>query len=152
MLTDILFTGDNSILNNRLVKKEHLAYGFNVGNDSWSYYPNLALIDVIMNASPGNVKVKKAIKEEINKIITDGIPKEMLDNYIQAYENNFALNNYASANISNNLGMAEYYFNDYNMAYKLNDAYKKITPEDTKRIAAKYLSEEKIQIINIKPE
>jgi zinc protease len=152
MLTEILFTDGNSILNNRLVKKERLAYGFNVAHDPWNFYPNLGIIDVIMNASPGNVKVKRAIKEEINKIIAEGVSKETLDNYVQAYENNYALNNYMTANISNDLGMAEFYLNDYNMAYRLNEEYKKITSDELKRVAAKYLSEEKIQLINIKPE
>lgn len=152
MLSDILFTGDNSILTNRLVKKEFLAYGLNVDNDQWSYYPNLAIIDVIMNASPGNVKVKREIKEEINKVIAEGISKEMLDNYIQAYENNLVLNNYQAANISGELGMAEYYLNDYKRAFNQSEEYKKVTTEDIKRLAAKYLSEDKIQLINIKPE
>jgi zinc protease len=151
-LTDVLFTGENSILNNRLVKKEHLAYGFNVANDAWSYYPNLAIIDVIMGAAPGNVKVKRAIREEINKVINDGIPEDVLANYITAYENNYTMNSYMSSNISDELGMAEYYFNDYQKAYALNAEYKKIKQEDIKRIAAKYLSEEKIQLVNIKPE
>lgn len=152
LLTDLLFTGDNSILTNRLVKKDHLAYGFSVANDAWSYYPNLAVIDVIMNASPGNVKVKRAIREEINKVISDGISKEMMDDYISAYENNYQLNGYVAANISNDLGMAEYYFNDYNKSYTLSEEFKKVRTEDIKRVAAKYLTEEKIQLVNIKPE
>ncbi|MDF2437286.1 MAG: peptidase M16-like protein [Bacteroidota bacterium] len=152
MLTDILFTGENSILNNRLVKKEFLSYGFSVAHDPWSYYPNLAIIDVIMNASPGNVKVKKAIKEEINKVVDEGISKELLDNYVQAYENSYVLNGYSCASICNDLGMAEYYFNDYRKAYTLSTEFKKITSDDMKRLAAKYLAEDKIQLVNIKPE
>jgi len=152
LLIDILFTDGNSILNNRLVKKNYQAYAINSSSDSWSYYPNLAIIDVVMSASPGNVKVKKAIREEINKIIDTGIPQEMLDNYITAYENSQQLNNYECANIANELGMAEYYFSDYNKAYSLSNEYKKVTQDDLKKVAAKYLSEEKIQLINIKPE
>jgi zinc protease len=152
MLNDILFTDENSILNNRLVKKDHLVYVVQTSNDPWSYYPNLAIIDVIMNASPGNVKVKKAIREEINKIIAEGIPQEMIDNYITAYENSNKLSDYECGNISNKLGMAEYYFGDYNKSYSLSDEYKKTTQEDLKRLAGKYLTDEKIQLINIKPE
>ncbi len=152
LLADILFTDGNSILNNRLIKKEYLAYAINSNSDSWSYYPNLAIIDIIMNASPGNVRVKKAIREEINKIIEGGIPQELLDNYITAYENSDKLNNYECSNISNKLGLAEYYLNDYTKSYILSEEYKKITQDDLKRVAGKYLSEEKIQVINIKPE
>jgi zinc protease len=152
LLTDVLFTGENSILNNRLIKKEHAVYGFNISSDVWNYYPNLAVIDVIMNASPGNVKVKREIKEEINKIIDSGISQETIDNYVTSYENSTKLAGYESGNISNELGMAEYYFNDYQKAYTLNEEYKKIKPEDMKVMAAKYLSEDKIQLVNIKPE
>lgn len=152
MLTDILFTGDNSILTNRLVKKEHLAYGFNASHDTWNYYPNLGVVDVIMNASPGNVKVKRAIKEEIGKVIAEGLSQELLDNYIQAYENTYELNNYMLANISANIGMAEFYLNDYKKASNLKEEYKKVTNEDIKRVTAKYLGEDKIQLVNIKPE
>jgi zinc protease len=152
LLTDILFTNENSILNNRLVKKDYLAYAIQLTSDEWSYYPNLTVIDVVMNASPGNVKVKKAIREEIAKVMESGLPQETLDNFITAYENTEQLNNYQCANVSAKLGMAEYYFNDYTKAYKLKNDYKKITPDDLKRVAAKYLTEDKIQIINIKPD
>jgi predicted Zn-dependent peptidase len=54
--------------------------------------------------------------------------------------------------VASELGMAEYHFHDYNMAYKMNDMYKKVKPGDLKRIAALYFSEDKIQVINIKPE
>ncbi len=152
LLTGVLFTDENSILNNRLVKKDHLAYGFNPLGDSWSYYPNQGGVDIIMDAAPGNVRVKKAIREEINKVIEAGVPQEIVDNYIIAAENSDKLNNYKCDAISNKLGMAEYYLNDYNRSYKLIDEYKKITQEDLKRVTAKYLSEERIQLINIKPE
>ncbi len=151
-ITDALFLNSNSILNNRLIKKDHLAYGLNAASDNWSLYPNFGVIDVIMNASPGNVKVKRAIREEIDKVIENGLPPETLADYIEAYENSTKLNNYTAANISNDLGTAEYYFNDYNKAYSMAAEFKKITQDDIKRVAAKYFSEEKVQLINIKPE
>jgi zinc protease len=152
LLSDVLFSSSNSILNNRLVKKDHLAYGLNTVNDTWSVFNNFGIIDVVMNASPGNVKVKRAIREEINRITAEGIPQTMLDDYVTATQNSNKLSNYECANIAGELGMAEYYFYNYSAAYTINDEYKKVTQEDIKRVAAKYLAEDKIQIINIKPE
>ncbi len=152
LLSDVLFSSSNSILNNRLVKKDHLAYGLNTVNDTWSVFNNFGIIDVVMNASPGNVKVKRAIREEINRITAEGIPQTMLNDYVTATENSNKLSNYECANIAGELGMAEYYFYNYSAAYIINDEYKKVTQEDIKRVAAKYLAEDKIQIINIKPE
>jgi zinc protease len=152
LLMNILFIDNNSVLTNKLVKKDHLAYGFSPRNNAWNYYPSFMLIDVIMNASPGNVKVKKSIREEINKIIETGISEETLNNSITAYESSTALDDYESGKLTARLGLCEYFFNDYTRAFTLSEEYKKLTSEDLKRVAAKYLSEEKIQFINIKPE
>jgi zinc protease len=152
VLTHILFTDANSILNNRLVKKEYLAYAVNITTEEWSLFPNYGVIDVIMNASPGNVKVKKIIREEINKIIADGIPQNLIDAYIKASYNGVVFQNYESENIASSLGIAEYYFNDYKIALNITEEYKKVSQKDLKRVAANYFSEENIQIMNIKPE
>jgi zinc protease len=152
MLTDLLFTDENSVLNNRLVKKEYTAFGLLSASDDYSIYPNLGVVDVVMQASPGNVKVKKAVKEEIVKAMSEGIPKEMIDSYVKAMQAEELLGNYSSAEIAGRLGMAEYYFKDHNKAYSLTEEYKKVTNDDLKRVAAKYLSEDKLQMINIRPE
>jgi zinc protease len=152
MLTGMLFTADNSILNNRLVKKEHSAFGFNGNLDPWSLFQSISVIDVIMNATPGNVKVKRAIREEIDKVAANGLPQEMIDDYISSYENSEIMSNYESANISAKLGTAEYYLHDYSKSNTLGAEYRKVTSEDLKRVAGKYFSEERLQFINIKPE
>lgn len=152
MLTDLLFTDESSILNNRLVKKEYSAFGIVSANDDYNLYPNMGVVDVIMQASPGNVRVKKAVKEEIAKVMEQGIPQEMTDSYIKAMEAEELMSNYSAADIAGRLGMAEYYFSDHNKAYTMISDYKKVTSDDLKRVAAKYLSEEKLQMINIRPE
>ena len=38
------------------------------------------------------------------------------------------------------------------MSFKWFDELRKITPEDLKRVAKEWFSEERIQVINIKPE
>jgi zinc protease len=152
LLTGLLFTDDNSILNNRLVKKEHTAFGLISVSEEWSMYPSLGVIDVVMQASPGNVKVKRAIREEINRVATEGIPQEMIDSYIRSVEAAELLGNYTASEIAWRLGMAEYYFGDYNKAYTMNEEYKKVKPDDLKRVAAKYFAEDKMQMINVRPE
>ena|ERR1051326_17563 len=152
MFTQMMFLDQNSVLNNRLVKKEQSVYVINPSNDDWSLYTNLGVIDFIMNASPGNVKVKKAIREELNKAATDGFTQQDIDTYVQSLESQDVFSSYDASSVASELGMAEYHFHDYNVAYKMNDMYKKVKPEDLKRIAATYFSEDKIQVINIKPE
>src|ERR1044072_1745275 len=69
MLVSLLFTDDNSVLNERLVKKEHSAYAIIQGNETMSLYQSRTQVDVFMPPQPGNVKVKKAIREEIDNVI-----------------------------------------------------------------------------------
>ncbi len=152
LLNDLLFSNDNSILANRIVKKDYIAYGINAGGDLWSMYPNMMAIDIIMDAQPGNVRVKRAVKEEINKVISDGVPPEMLQKHIAATRASNLISKYGSSNIAAELGVAQYYFNDYTKAFTLADEYAKISQEDIRRVAAKYFSEDKMQLINIKPE
>ena len=152
MFTQMMFTDPNSILTNRLVKKDQSVYVINPGHDDWSLYPNIGVLDFIMNASPGNVKVKKAVREELNKAAAEGISQELIDKFNAALDAEDVFSAYNSSTIASELGVAEYHFKDYTIASKLNDRYKKVKPEDLKRIASTYFSEEKIQVINIKPE
>ena len=151
MLLSLLFTDKNSIINERIVNKEKLAYGLNANIGEDLMYSSYGLIDVFMSPMPGNVKVKKEIREEINKVIASGIPQEKIDKYVKAYEATYLLAEYDPSSISYRLGLSEFYYNDPMAITKEIDELKLIKPEDLKKVAAKYLSEEAMQFINIKP-
>lgn len=151
MLDDILFTDDNSILMNRLVKKEFSAYAIRLSSEDCSLYPSRLVIDVFMPPSPGNVKVKRAIREEIDKVIANGVPPEMLDAYIAHRNAMYIMGDYSAQGLAADYGQAEYYYHDFHVADQLVEEYKKVTQEDLKRVAAKYLAEDKLEVINIKP-
>lgn len=151
MLESVLFSDGNSILNNRLVKQDYSAYGLQNNGDSWSMYPNRGQIDIIMAPQPGNVKVKKAVREEINKIAQNGLAQEKIDAFIANVESNQVTSAYSSQSLAAQLGQAEYYFSDYNRAKTLADDYRKVTQDDLKRVAATYLADDKVEVINMKP-
>ncbi len=151
MLGDLLFFDDNSILKNRLINKDHQAYAIQNSSDKTALYPHLEVIDIIMNAQMGNVKVKKAIREEIDKIASDGIDQRIIDNFIKGLEATYIMDDYSAEGIAIELGNYEYYGHDYNLAYHAIDNYKKVTPEDLKRVAATYFSTDRVQVINVKP-
>ena len=151
LLSEMLFTSNTSILNNRLVKNDHLAYSIVSASDDDHLYPNKYMVDVIMGANLGNAKVKKIIREEINRIVTDGIGQSELDKFINSSHASYELQNYKSDAIANQLGMCEFYHKDFNMAKTIIDEYRKVTPEKIMAVASQYLSENKLEIINIKP-
>ena len=153
MLTGILFLDNNSILNNILVKKKHLVYAIASTEETRFYkYPSQQTFDFFMSAQPGNFKVKKIVSDEINNIMTNGVSQAMIDNYIKAKESMDMQLNYSAESIGNQLGSNELYYGNYQQAYHSVDEYKKVTPDDIKRVAAIYFAPERISIINIKPE
>lgn len=152
MLTEILFTDPNSVLTERLVKKEHLAYGIQLGSNFWSLHPSFTIIHFVMDYKMGNVKVKKAIREEISNVIENGIDSALISSYIKYNEANSLFSRYSNNDIAMQLGMAHYYYKDCRKAFSIVDKYKKVSIEDLKKAAATYYNVDKLQFVNIKPE
>lgn len=151
LLTELLFTNSNSLLNTSLVTAGNMAYQIVPGTDEARMYNNYANFDIVMQASMGNAKVKKVIVKEINEIINEGLERELIDNYISNLETQKAFGKYSNAQIAYELGFAEYYYKDYNKYDAKLDAYKKIKADDLKAIALTYYNPEKLKVINIKP-
>jgi zinc protease len=151
LLSELLFENTNSVLNNRIVNTGNMAYQIVSQNDDSRMYNNYASYDVIMQAAMGNAKVKKVISKEITEIITEGIEQQIIDDFISNLQVKQAFNNYSNTNISGQIGIAEYYYNDYNKYNATIDAYKKIKADDLKKIAQTYFNPEKLKVINCKP-
>jgi len=153
MLTNLLFLDENSLLNNSLVKKKHQVYAIlSMEESRFFLYQSIQTINFYMSASPGNLKVKKAVKDELAKVKEEGIPQGLMDNYIKSLEANDIQYQYSSEYISNDLGWAELYLGDYNRASHVIEQYKKVTNEDLKRVATTYFSDDQLHVVNIKPE
>lgn len=151
LLTELLFSNSNSLLNTSLVSVGNMAYQIVSGTDDSRMYNNYANFDIIMQASMGNAKVKKAIIKEINEIIEDGPEQSLIDNYISNLETQEAFGKYSNENIASSLGFSEYYYKDFNKYNARLEAYKKIKADDLKIIAQTYYNPEKLKVINIKP-
>lgn len=151
LLTELLFSNSNSLVNTSVVSEGNLAYQIVPSADESRMYNNYATFDVVMQAAMGNAKVKKVINKEINDIIVDGPEQEIIDNYISNLEAQEAFAKYSNNSIAYELGFAEYYYKDYTKYNAKMEAYKKIKADDLKIIAQTYFNPEKLKVINIKP-
>ena len=151
LLTELLFTNSNSLLNNRLVTSGNMAYGIQPGTDPSRLYSNFSTFDVIMQAAIGNAKVKKAISREINGIINEGIEQQLIDDYLAHLEATRTFRNYSNSAIASELGFAEYYYTDHTKVNAMLEAYRSINADDLRQIAQTYYNPEKLKVINIKP-
>jgi zinc protease len=151
LLSELLFSNSNSILNTSIVNVGNLAYQIAANSDESRMYNNYANYDIIMQAAMGNAKVKKIVSKEINDIINEGMDQELIDNYIKNMEAQSTFGKYSNENIAAELGIAEYYYKDHNQYNAKLEAYKKIKGDDLKIIAQTYFNPEKLKSINIKP-
>ncbi len=151
LLSELLFSNSNSILNTSVVNVGNLAYQIISNSDESRMYNNYAYYDIIMQAAMGNAKVKKVVSKEINDIIRDGVDQELIDNYIKNLEAQNTFGKYSNESIAAELGFAEYYYKDHTKYNAQLEAYKAIKGEDLKNIAQAYFDPEKLKVINIKP-
>jgi zinc protease len=151
LLTGLLFTNSNSLLNNRIVSAGNMAYGIQADTDPARMYSNYASFDVIMQAGIGNAKVKKAIAREITGIINEGIDQQLIDDYLAHLEARRTFANYSNQELAAELGFAEYYYNDHSKYNAMLEAYRKIKADDLKSIAQTYYNPGQLKVINIKP-
>lgn len=150
LLSELLFSNSNSLLNRRLVNG-NLAYDIQGTQDDSRMYNAFSVFDIIMDVKVGNAKVIKEVSREINNIIAEGVDEADLKAYLSNLDNKNLFNAYSNAAICAELGFAEYYCGDYAKYTKTLDEYRKITSDDLKRIAETYFNPEKIKIINVKP-
>ncbi len=151
LLSELLFSNSNSILNTSIVNVGNLAYQIASNSDESRMYNSYANHDIIMQAAMGNAKVKKIVSKEINDIINDGVEQELIDNYIKNMEAQSTFGKYSNENIAAELGLAEYYYKDHTKYDAKLEAYRKIKGEDLKETAKTYFDPEKLKVINIKP-
>jgi predicted Zn-dependent peptidase len=151
LLSSLLFSNPNSILNNSIVEQGNMAYQIVSQTDDSRMYTNYATFDVIMQAQMGNAKVKKTNYKEIYSIINEGIDQELIDNYVKNLEVTQTFENFSNQAIGDKLGFAEYYFNDCHKYNQALETYKTIKAEELTDICKKYFNPENFKVINIKP-
>jgi zinc protease len=139
LLSDILSSGKSSRLYASLVDQKQLATEINCGYD-FAFDPTLFNFYAVTNKGVNEADLEKAIYEEVEKIKKDGVNDKELQKVknqrlIQFYDQVETINGK-----SNNLGTYEVFFGDYKKMFDAPAAYNKVTADDIKRVAAKYLN------------
>ena len=147
----LVFIGQHSILQSRLINREHAVYGILDYTEGDRLYPYQSTIAFVMPATVGNAKVKKIVAMEIESIIEEGIDTDDLNTFLNNLRSNQLMTQYDVSAIAGEIGLAQFYHQDYRLAFHLADVYEKISSQQLQAVAAKYFSPEKIQVINVKP-
>jgi len=141
LLNSILSEGESSRLYNSIIDNQQFA--LEVG----SFYPEafdptLFYFYGICNDGVSAAQLEKTILDEVEKIIKDGINESELQKVknqklMQFYKTTETING-----MSNTIGTYELFFDDYKKMFTAPDDYKKVTAEDIKNVAAKYLAKQ----------
>jgi len=139
MLTNILAAGQSSRLYKEVVDKQQKA----VSAGSFPYFledPGLFVVYGIANAGIDASDLEKSIQAEIDKVKKNLISKSEFEKMRNQKETEFVLSNSTNLGVAENLADYSVYFGDANLINTELSRYMKITREDLKRVANKYLN------------
>jgi zinc protease len=138
LLSDILSSGKSSRLYSSLVDQKQLATNINTSYDN-SFDPTLFNFYVVSNKDVKEADIENTIYEELEKIKKEGVN----DRELQKVKNQRLIQFYNQVETINgkadNLGTYEVFFGDYKKMFDAPSLYNKVTADDIKRVAIKYL-------------
>lgn len=139
LLSGILSSGNSSRLVKSLVLDSTVASQV-FTNFGESFDPELFSIYAIAAKDVSAEKLEKAIEDQIDKLIADGIT----DTELQKLKNQKLMGFYRTMESingkANSLGTYELFFGDYKKLYEAPALYEKVTKADVQRVAKKYLT------------
>lgn len=139
MISTLLSDGKSSRLYKKLVDDEKIALQVAAINFSQEDYGSYITLALPMNNTPLETLTKE-IDEEIIKLQTELISEREFEKLQNIYKNNFVTANATVAGIANSL--ADYYtfYDDTSLINKELEIYSKITREEIREVAKKYLN------------
>lgn len=142
LLTSLLTGGRTSRLYRRLVTGDRLATSVTSTIGPGELFPQLFQIDVVPRSPHTTAEVETAIYEEIARLATEGPTRRELDRV----RNQLAASNVRR--LQSNLGLAFQLAEstgltgDWRDTFRSTEKVRDVTPEDVRRVVAKYFTEE----------
>lgn len=151
IISNILSNGESSRMTKNIVNKKQQALG--VGSFLWGLEDYGTFI--VYGLANQGVEIKtleSSIDEEINNLLQNGITQKELDIQINKLEKDFISGNSSMRGIAESLANYHVYFGDANLINTEIEKYRKISIDDVKRVANKYLKPSQRVKIYINPK
>ena len=151
MLNEVLSGGSSSRINKTIVEKKEMA------TFAFSFYYGLedAGIGIFAAIASKDVNLDSIQSEfdlQIDLIKSELISDEEFNKARNKFENNLVSSNSSIAGIAENLADNHVYYGNANRVNSLLDNYMKVTKEDIKRVANKYLTQDARVILHYLPK
>ena len=151
MLGTLLSSGQSSRLYKRLVDQEQVALQtgvFPLGLE----HPGLTLSFAICNSSVDPKAAEALIDEEVKKLQTELISDKELQKVKNQIEAQFVAGNSRVVGVAESLANYHMYYGDANLINTQLNKYLKITPEDIRNVAKKYLNKDNRVVLYYLPK
>ena len=150
VLSTILGDGRSSVLNQVLKEKKRLAFSVDAGN---STFRDDGIFYISANFEPEKCKqVQSAIFDEIKNIQGKGVSDEQLSLAKNIIERNTYYSRESITNIATEIGYTMALTNDIKFYDTYLDKIKSVSKDEVKRVANKYLGENRSAVSIILPE
>ena len=139
LLTNVLAVGQSSRLYKEIVDKQQKA----VAAGSFPYFledPGLFIVYGIANSNVNADDLEKSIQEEIDKVKNNLISENEFQKMRNQKETEFISSNSTDLGVAENLADYSVFYGDANLINTELNRYMKVTREDLKRVANKYLN------------
>ena len=146
LLGDVLSDGKSSRLYQRLVDTEQLALqasSFGMPLDKAGMFAFFAIGNQGVDFAP----IEKAIKEEIERVQTEGISEEEFQKVRNAKETSFTRSFLSLDSKLRNLAAYSLFHGETDLVNRELDKYMSVTREDIQRVARKYLRPERRNVV-----
>ena len=141
IIARLLGRGQKALLIKSLINEKELASSIDVYH--WPMEDHgIFQIMALSNKKTSLDEIKEAIEEEIEKIKKGLTTQKQLDKQILFYEKQMLMHRSLNS-INNKLANYHVFYKDINLINSILDEYKKITLEDIKKTAIKYLDKNK---------
>lgn len=151
ILATILARGQSSRLYKELVYDEQMCTEVSAGTDEF-IDPGLFTIFAQMQKGKTVDDAEEEIYKIVDKIAEDGVSDEELQKAKNIAQTDYVDNFKTNEGIAGRLGYYEVVYGDYRKSFKVLDEYAKVSVEDIKRVASKYLTERQRTVVILVPE
>ncbi len=151
LLTNLLSQGKSSRFRRQIVEKDQKAVevgAFAIPNED----PGVAMMFGIANMGVGPEALEKSMLTEIDRVIKDGLTDAEYTKLMNGAESDFVQQNSKVLGVVTNLATYHTFQGDANLINTELERYRKISKEDLKRVAAKYLTKENRLVVYYLPK
>jgi hypothetical protein len=151
LLTQLLSQGKSSRFEKEIVDKQQKAVqaaAFDLGNEE----PGMAIMLGIANMGVKPDALEAAMLAEIEKVKKNGITDEEFNKLQNQAENDFVEQNQKDIGVATNLATYYTFQGNADLINTELDRYKKVTKDDIKRVANKYMTKENRLVVHYLPK